>query len=143
MSKKEKEELKPSIIPVGEPDKQIALDTEKDDILIKTSGKDDSGDSFFKKIVDKLFSGEKLGAKTEYLSLKESFAVSRLEFLGKYCGMPYALGFLQSFRTDRISYQRKGRIEIVKALEKRQEEIEFQSRQLMMGRGGMGGLLNG
>lgn len=84
---------------------------------------EETTDSFFKGIVDKLFDSENVETKTEYLSVKENFVGTKLSFLAKYGNIPYLAEFIKTFERKRISLNRRGRKEIIMALEKREEEI--------------------
>jgi len=90
---------------------------------IVIDNKNDSSDSFFRNILDRLFEDKNTSTKTEYRNVKENFAGAKLEYMGVYCNMPFLKKFVNIFEQKRISLERKGRQEIIMALaEKRKEE---------------------
>lgn len=85
-------------------------------------------DNFFRAVILELLSTKNISLKTEYLSVNETFAGSKLEFLSKYASMPQLSDFLQILETKRVSLERKSRIELIKAFDKRDEEVDAQNR---------------
>lgn len=99
--------------------------------LLEIKGGNDSqfnSDSFFKEVITQLLSGDNISLKTEYINQNENFAGSKLEFLAKFGNMPYLTDFIKIFETKRVSLGRKSRIELIKAFEKRDEEVNIQNR---------------
>lgn len=137
MSKKPRE-LNPEIVDNSStvPAIPIKMDLDADDDY-QVSG-DNSTDSYFKNIVNALFDTKKnVSAKTEYMSVKENFSGAKLEFLADFCNMPYLHKFIHHLEIKRISLERKGRKEILMALEKREEELKMQTQRDMMLRFGL------
>lgn len=95
----------------------------EEDIEFQVDNRNNS-DSFFKSIIKGLFSPKNIGMKTEYKSVEENFAGAKIDFLSKFANMPYMKDFLNSWEEKRVSLERKGRIEIIRALEKREQEIQ-------------------
>ncbi len=108
---------------------------ESDFVKLESTGS--NSDSFFKWIINALFSKENISLKTEYLNVNENFIGSKLEFLSKYGNMPYLNEFLDIFETKRVSLGRKGRKEILMALQKREEEIQQEKIRNLRGALGM------
>lgn len=110
---------------------KISLPMEKEDtgISIETEKEESESNSFFRRIIDHLFSPANVSAKTEYLDEAENLYGSMLEFISVYADIPSLAEFVRTFETKRISLKRQGRIEIVKSLERRQEEVDFQRQQ--------------
>lgn len=137
------EELKPEIVAIGNPEarRKPVMDEEftEDDYRTESS-ETDSSNSFFRKVIDALFSRKNVGSKTEYISLRETFLGAKLEFMGSYGSMPYTAGFLHHLENKRISYKRKGRIEVVRTMERREEEYQDERNRKMLG-SGVGGML--
>lgn len=109
-----------------------------------STGSNDSSDSFFKSTVRELNSPKNISMKTEYRNVQENFAGAKLSYLGEFYNIPGLPEFMVLFETKRVSLERKGRIEIIKALQERRQEIELEQRRMaMMGMGGMmgGGML--
>jgi hypothetical protein len=73
-----------------------------------------------------MFDNTDTETKTEYINTKENFVGAKLTFLARYGNIPYLEEFINIFERKRISLERKGRKEIIMALEKRQEEIDKQ-----------------
>lgn len=126
VKKKKEKELKPIVedhtdlkIPELDIDKFINIDK---------SGVQDESDNFFRAVVNKLLNAEDISLKTEYLTVNENFAGAKLEFLAKYGNMPYLKDFIRILETKRVSLHRKSRIELIKAFERRDEEIQAQNR---------------
>lgn len=132
--KPNKRELDPEISQIQPINK--ALNMSEGDIVKMESGQN-SSDSFFRWIITALFSKENISLKTEYLNVNENFIGSKLEFLSKYGNMPYLSEFLEIFETKRVSLDRKGRKEILMALQKREEEIQQDKLRNMRGLLGM------
>jgi hypothetical protein len=93
------------------------------------NSKDDNmSDNFFRAVIMELLSDKNISLKTEYLSVNENFAGAKLEFLSKYANMPELSVFLKTLETKRVSLNRKSRIELIKAFDKRDEEVDAQNR---------------
>lgn len=127
MTKKEKKELNPQITESKnnideEKLKTIAESLNKSIIFDKNQNSD--SDSYFRAVLDKLFSSENISQKTEYIGIAENFHGAKLTFLGKYCNVPLLEKFIEVFEEKRVSLERKGRKEILIALENRQQEID-------------------
>ena len=120
MAKKEKE-LKPEIQEIEYNTKPIV---QSDMEIVKVNGGAENSDSFFRNVVNKLFDNSEISLKTEYLNVTENFSGSKLEFLSAYGNMPYLKEFITIFEKKRVSLERKGRKEILMALQQRQEEIK-------------------
>jgi len=129
--KKEKIELKPEIKEIKINNDKNLLQNDLNDLFItKDFEKSNDADSFFKSVVNKLSpESEGISTKTEYLNVVENFSGSKLEFLADFGKMPYAKKFIHVWETKRISLERKGRIELVRIMEKREEELRFQQQQ--------------
>lgn len=140
---KKKIELKPTIednTVMEIPQNKGETMTYRDDDIIETSPKSDA-DSFFRNAVNMLYDTKKdVSAKTEYLNVMENFAGAKLEFLADFCKMPYLRNFLEAWEIKRISLERKGRKEILLALEKRQEELNAQQSRMFSAFNGQFGL---
>lgn len=102
--------------------KNIAQQFENSTIV--ASDEDSDTETFYKNVLNKLFDDENVSTKTEYIDLRENFAGSKLEFLSGVGNIPYLKSFIKIFEQKRISYQRKGRKELLKALQSRSEEVE-------------------
>lgn len=85
---------------------------------------ENNADSFFRAVVNNLMSPDNISMKTEYKNVQENFSGAKIEFLSKFANMPYMKTFLTSWELKRVSLERKGRIELIKALEKREQEIQ-------------------
>lgn len=118
----------------------IKLPVKKNDelkILMETINKEFSGNNenditgYFIAILNNLLSEKDISMKTEYLNVQENFNAVRLEFLAKYCKMPYLRDFIKMFEKKRVSLERKGRKELVMTLEKREEAQKEQQQKLM------------
>ena len=141
MAKKKKKELNPQITEVGDQGsseelKQIALDIEKS-TDINTFNQGDSSETFFKNVVGKLFDDKNISAKTEYIGVRENFMGSKLTFLSKHCNLPFLEQFINVFEEKRISLDRKGRKEILMALQERRQEQQAQQFNQMRGMFGL------
>ena len=118
--------------PIAETNNDFEIDRNDYKDLIKAennfivSSNEDEQDSFFKSIVNKMFDNTDTETKTEYINTKENFVGAKLTFLARYGNIPYLEEFINIFERKRISLERKGRKEIIMALEKRQEEIDKQ-----------------
>ena len=126
-------ELKPEIDEIPPmptiPENMNSMEPESEIQL--NQGPDESNDSFFKTIINKLFDKTDISLKTEYLNTMENFAGSKLQFLAKYGNMPYLNEFIDIFETKRVSLKRKGRQEIIMALQqKEQEDVSEKAQQL-------------
>lgn len=93
------------------------------DLIIQEESKDDS---YFKAIIEQLFSNDSIEKKTEYLNVNENFLGAKLTFLAKFGNIPNLEEFVNIFERKRVSLERKGRKEIIMALEKREEEEQRQ-----------------
>lgn len=120
---KKEEMLKPEI-----KDKTSLTYNNKEDISLDedTQVFTNETDSYFKNVVNNLMNDTNISLKTEYLSVMENFTGAKLTFLSKFGNMPYIDDFINTFETKRVSLLRKSRIEIIRALEKREEEIRLQ-----------------
>lgn len=136
MTKKKDKDKEPPMmkrVQVVPPETHIKLEGDENDLTLeKENGGDEGGFSFFRKIIDNLFSPNNVSAKTEYVSGEENLYASMLEFVAVYGDVPAIKEFIRIFETKRISLKRQGRIEIIKALEKRQEEMDYQRNQQMI-----------
>lgn len=92
---------------------------------VDTVKKTDS-DSFFRNVINNLFDKKDISTKTEYIGVRENFMGSKLTFLGKYANIPFMEKFIEVFEEKRVSLDRKGRKEILLALQERRQEIESQ-----------------
>jgi hypothetical protein len=135
-----KQKIEPKIEAQAQNEQEIAVSPAFMDQFqeITSGGGDASSDSFFKATVNQLNSPKNIGMKTEYRDVNENFSGAKLHYLGQFCNMPYLKEFVEVFETKRVSLERKGRIEIIKALQERRQEIELEQRKLMMN-GMMGG----
>ena len=126
---KEKKELKPEIkemqplITIPENKENIT----PDEVFIPKNS--ENSDSFFRNLLNKLFDKKDISLKTEYLNVMENFTGSKLEFLSKYGNMPYLNEFVDIFETKRVSLKRKGRQEIIMALQQREQELQAEQQQ--------------
>jgi len=120
---KKKKELKPVIEKIDFPvsNRQVLNDIEDSEIILEDS---ETSDSFFKSIINKLFSKDNIELKTEYRNVTENFAGTKLTFLARHGNIPYLEEFIEIFEHKRVSLERKGRKEIIMALEKREEEVK-------------------
>jgi hypothetical protein len=132
---KNKKVLDPQIRQMESVKSNPVILNESDFVKLESTGS--NSDSFFKWIINALFSKENISLKTEYLNVNENFIGSKLEFLSKYGNMPYLNEFLDIFETKRVSLGRKGRKEILMALQKREEEIQQEKIRNLRGALGM------
>lgn len=86
-------------------------------------------DTFFKAIIDNLYSKKNISLKTEYMNEDENFTGAKLEFLTSECGFEMGKQFLPTWEEKRVSLNRKSRQEIIMALWERQKEIQEQERR--------------
>ena len=105
-------------------DKQIDINT-----ILDTDKEDD--DSFFKSVVTQLFNNNDVETKSETRNAKEVFALTKMSYIGDYCGVPNMSKFVERFERKRISMGRKGRVELVTSLIERQQEIERRQQEKM------------
>lgn len=121
-----------NIQPITEIDKNKLLTALGDSstTILNTTNPLDS-DTFFKNIVNQLNDKNNISLKTEYLNVTENFVGTKLEFLSKYGNMPYLKEFVNIFEIKRVSLERKGRKELIMALQNRQQEIEQQNKNLL------------
>ncbi len=130
MAKKEIKELKPKIKEVGdmtEVNKEL-INIAKDiqDTTSAHSVKSDDSDTFFRSIVNSLNSKEDISTKTEYIGVRENFFGIKATFFGRKCNIPFLEDFIEIFEEKRVSLDRKGRKEILMALQERRQELEHQ-----------------
>lgn len=124
---RKKEEIKPEIVESGNTEKvdsnliQIAQSIEKSTVINNPNNNDET---FYKTVVKELNDKTNISAKTEYLTPRENFAGSRAEFFGVHCNVPYLESFIHIFEQKRVSLERKGRKELLMALQERRQEIE-------------------
>lgn len=90
---------------------------------VKTFG-ENTDDSFYKNVLNKLFDEKEMSTKTEYLSVRENFLGAKLEFYAKFGNIPQLKNFIDVFEKKRVSLNRKGRIEILKSLQERQQDTQ-------------------
>lgn len=109
-------------------DKDKILSALKGMGVIKEEGGDDV-DSYFKSIIDNLFSDTNIELKTEYRTVEENFVGAKLDFMSRFCRIPGLKEWLNTWERKRVSFERKSRIEIIRALEHRREEMERQTAQ--------------
>lgn len=133
--KKEEEKLKPEAIEnntIGveiEELKSLASNINKFDFDIESSKEE----TFYKIAIEKLFDNKDIEQKTEFLNPAEVFASAKLQFLGDYGDIPLLSKFVTALEKKKVSLHRKGREEIILALqERRQEELE-QRRNTLLG----------
>lgn len=96
--------------------------------IINDSDDKDKIDSYFKAIINNLYSKENISLKTEYMNEDENFSGAKLEFLTSECGFHMGRAFLPIWEQKRVSLNRKSRQEIIMALWQRQNEIAEQER---------------
>lgn len=135
MTKKQKKELSPKIEEMkGNIDNKELMEIGqelKNYALAKDIKQDDSADTFFRNVVQSLYSRKDISTKTEYLNVIENYIGTKLDFLSLYGNMPFLNKFINIFETKRVSLNRKGRQEIIMALqEKRQEEMQQRTNNL-------------
>jgi len=94
----------------------------------KQESNKDMSDNFFRAVITEMMNDNNISLKTEYLNQNENFSGSKLEFLSKYANMPQLHDFIKILETKRVSLNRKSRIELIKAFDKREEEIQAQDR---------------
>lgn len=85
-------------------------------------------DTLFSEILQQLVSSKDISMKTEYEEDDSIYAATVLSYLGKLCNVPIINKFIEEYEMRKVSKNRKGRIEILLGLEKREEDIR--SRQL-------------
>lgn len=93
--------------------------------IIKTENSTDNINNYYKNIIDKLMSPKDISLKTHFLNVKEVFNAVQLEILAKYGNMPYLHDLLQYLEIKRVSLERLSRKEIVRSLEKRDEDVQM------------------
>lgn len=96
--------------------------------MFKEEKESDLSDNFFRAVIEEMLSDKNISLKTEYVNLNENFSGAKLEFLAKYAGMPQLHDFINILEIKRVSFGRKSRVELIKAFEKRDEEIQAQER---------------
>lgn len=134
--KKKKKELKPEAIKQNE----FTMEIDKLKLLSESMNKFDfepedkkDNDTFYKLAIKELFNEKSIETKTEWLNPSEVFVASKLSFIGVHADIPLMDEFIKVLERKRISLNRKGREEIILALqERRQEEIEIRKSQLGM-----------
>jgi hypothetical protein len=134
MASKKKSELKPVIIdnadamPKDLTDIKSLISEDSGIMEIRKSDARDESDNFFRSVVTKMLNDEDISLKTEYMNVNENFSGAKLEFLAVYGNMPYLSAFIRTLEIKRVSLGRKSRIELIKAFERRDEEIQAQQR---------------
>ena len=136
-AKKEQRELIPKI-ELNNPDKTLSIlekineETAKElklkeiplqEVININPESSQYADTFFKKVIEELFSGDNIDLKTEYLNEDEQFEGTKLAFLSEQCGFEMIKNFLPLWERKRVSFQRKSRQEIVMGLWERQKEV--------------------
>lgn len=96
----------------------------KDKIEMSLSADDETSDSYFRSVLRELFSSANIEQKTEYTTIQENFTGAKLSFLARYGHIPLLGEFVETFERKRVSFDRKGRKEIVMALAERKQEME-------------------
>lgn len=133
---KKKKELNPQAIEK----KTFDLDFEKLKDLSENMNKFDfdndidtsKNETFYKLAIKELFNEESTETKTEWLNIGEVFSASKLSYMGKYGDVPLVEDFIKVLEKKRVSLKRKGREEIILALqERRQEEREIQKSNIL------------
>lgn len=125
--KEDKNKLNPTIVKSEISQEQqnallnIAQDIKNSDVIPKS---DDSADSFFREIIKSLNDTDNISTKTEYLNVSENFAGTRLEFYSEFAFMPFLKNFVRTFETKRVSLERKGRKELIMALQEKHQEMK-------------------
>lgn len=99
------------------------VDRELQEDLVVTPESDSSADSFFRTIINSLHDKKNISTKTEYLNVNENFAGTRLEFYSQFAFMPFLKNFVEIFEEKRVSLERKGRKELIMALQEKQQEF--------------------
>lgn len=135
MTKKKEKELNPKAVE----NKNISFDIlalkELKDTVTEFNievPKDDKQETFYKLAINKLFDNEDIETKTEYLSSGEVFVGAKLQILGEYGEIPMLSQFITKRERKMVSHKRKGREEIILALQERREEIIEQRRNDML-----------
>lgn len=132
--KEKQKALKPEIVKTEtslitkEELKDIAKELDK---AVIPSEENEDADSFFRGIIQNLFSNENIELKTEYRNPQENFVGAKLDFLGQHTQNHLLSSFINVFERKRVSLERKSRIEIIKALQERREELERQQQEKM------------
>lgn len=133
MSKnKEKESLNPEIVesePIEIDKGELMKVAENLQNAVVIPQQEDTADNFFRGLVKSLDSPDTISTNTEYLSIPENFTGTKLEFLSQFAYMPFLKNFVAIFETKRVSLQRKGRIEKIKAIQERQQELKMERLQ--------------
>ncbi len=143
MAKKEEKKLNPTIenksegLNFSKEDMQEYADKIESSMEVDT-GVNDSSDSFFREVVKSLSDAKNISLKTEYLDVDENYDGARLEFLSKWGGMPYLKDFIHTLEIKRVSLERKGRIELIRTMEKRDEDLRLQQQNQFKNMLGMG-----
>lgn len=130
---KEKKPLNPEVIENTKIDSSLMDSIKKalgnNSVLdIKDTNSNDNSDNFFRAVIREFLNDNSISLKTEFLNPNETFQATKLTFLAKYGNMPYLNDFLHILETKRVSLERKSRIELIKAFEKRDEEMSSQNR---------------
>jgi hypothetical protein len=132
MPKVEKE-LKPEIIHFSENNIKNENDIKKllgeNGALVEIKGnQNDTTDNFFRAVINEMLNDNNIDLKTEFTGINETFASAKLDFMAKWCNMPYLRDFNRLIARKRVSNGRKSRIELIKAFDKRDEELNAQNR---------------
>lgn len=132
MKEKKQKELNPKIedkTNIEFNDEEIINKLEQSNLInIQKDSSSDESDNFFRRVITEMLNDNNISLKTEYLNANEVFTGVKLEFLAKKGNMPYLKDFVQIFETKRVSLERKSRIELIKAFEKRDEDLNAQNR---------------
>lgn len=89
-------------------------------------------DTLFAEILNQLVSKKDISMKTEYEEDDTIYAATVLDYVGRVANVPLINKFIESYEMRKVSKNRKGRIEILLGLEKRQEDIESRQRNDML-----------
>lgn len=135
MAKKEDKPLNPEITDheassIPDLNELKGLFTQDNNVIAQPDGL--NSDNFFRAVIQEMMSEKNISLKTEYVNVNENFAGAKLEFLAKQGNMPYLKDFINILEIKRVSLERKSRIELIKAFEKRDEEVAAQQRVNML-----------
>ena len=135
MEKKEKKEekKKSKLNPIAKESKGSLTDSnlkELEDSFINNRNGDievidtsqESTDTFFSNVLDKLFSDKDIDMKTEYPDEETIFASSKATFISKIANVSLIGKFIEQYERKLVSKGRKGRMDIILGLQRRQEE---------------------
>lgn len=96
------------------------------DVIKLNPEQSEYADTFFKKVIEELFSEKNIELKTEYLNEDEQFEGTKLAFMSEQCGFEMIKSFLPSWERKRVSLGRKSRQEVVISLWERHKERQAQ-----------------